>query len=59
MFFSSYVQILIKLTVTNSDDPDQTLHYVASDLGLQCLSMPHKKDLYTSRIWVIILFDFS
>ena len=34
----------------NSGDPDQTLHSVASDLGLHYLSMSHKKD--ARHIWV-------
>ena len=34
----------------NSGDPDQTPHSVASDLGLHCLPMSHKKD--TRHIWV-------
>ena len=34
----------------NSGDPDQTPHSVASDLGLHCLPMPHKKD--ARHIWV-------
>ena len=34
----------------NSGDPDQTPHSVASDLGLHCLPMSHKKD--ASHIWV-------
>ena len=28
-----------KLLLPNSGDPDQTLHYAASDLGLHCLPM--------------------
>ena len=28
----------------NSEDPDQTPHYAASDLGLHYLSMYHKRD---------------
>ena len=28
-----------KLLLANSGDPDQTLHYAASDLGLHCLPM--------------------
>ena len=31
--------LLWKILVANSVDPDQTPHYVASDLGLHCLSM--------------------
>ena len=34
----------------NSGDPDQTLHSVASDLGLHCLPMSHIKD--ARHIWV-------
>ena len=28
----------------NSGDPDQTLHFVTSDLGMDYLPMSHKKD---------------
>ena len=34
----------------NSGDPDQTLHSVALDLGLQYLPMSHKK--CARHIWV-------
>ena len=34
----------------NSRDPHQTPHSVASDLGLHCLPMSHKKD--ARHIWV-------
>ena len=34
----------------NSEDPDQTPHSVASDLGLHYLPMSHKKD--ARHIWV-------
>ena len=34
----------------NSGDPDQTSHSVASDLGLHCLHIYHKKD--ARHIWV-------
>ena len=34
----------------NSGDPDQMPHSVASDLGLHCLPMSHKKD--ARNIWV-------
>ena len=34
----------------NSGDPDQTPHSVASDLGLHCLPMSHKKD--ARHIWI-------
>ena len=36
--------------LANSEDPDQTPRSVASDLGLHCLSMSHKKD--ARLIWV-------
>ena len=36
----------------NSGDPVQTLHSAASYLGLQCLSVSHKKD--ARRIWIIL-----
>ena len=34
----------------NSEDPDQTPGSAASDLGLHCLPMSHKKD--ARLIWV-------
>ena len=34
----------------NSGDPDRTPHSVASDQGLHCLPMSHKKD--ARHIWV-------
>ena len=34
----------------NSGDPSQTPHSVASDLGIHCLPMSHKKD--ARHIWV-------
>ena len=34
----------------NSRDPDLTPHSVASDLGLHCLPLSHKKD--AGYIWV-------
>ena len=34
----------------NSGDPDQMPHSVASDLGLHCMPMSHKKD--ARHIWV-------
>ena len=39
----------------NSGDPYQTSHSVASDLGLHCLPMPHKKD--ARHIWVKIAIN--
>ena len=43
----------------NSGDPDQTSHFVASDLGLHYLPMSHKKD--ARHIWfknAIILLKY-
>ena len=34
----------------DSGDPDQMPHFVASDLGLHCLPMSHKKD--SRQMWV-------
>ena len=50
MVFFIYIQILIEHSVSNSGDPDQTPLYVASDMGLRCLLMSHKKD--ARLIWV-------
>ena len=36
--------------LTNSEDPDQTLHYAVSDQGLHCSHMSHKKD--ARLIWI-------
>ena len=42
----------------NSGDPHQTLHSVASDLGLRYLPMSHIKD--ARHIWVkLLLFCLS
>ena len=46
--------------LANGGDPDQTPPSVASDLGLHCLPMSHKKD--ARHIWVkkaIILLSHS
>ena len=37
---------LIENSVSKDADPDQMTHSVLSDLGLQCLSMSHKRMLY-------------
>ena len=49
-FFSVFKQIAQIAQFANSTDPDQTPHNVASDLGLRCLPMSHKKD--TRLKWV-------
>ena len=48
--FYIFIQISIEHSVSNSGDPDQTSHSVASDLGLHCLPMFHEKD--ARLIWV-------
>ena len=37
------------LSKANSEDPDQTPRSVASCLGMQCLSMSHKKGRYAYK----------
>ena len=41
MYFVAFILFLIEdpITVANNEDPDQTPHYVASDLGLHCLPL--------------------
>ena len=43
-------EIKENILYANSGDPDQTPRSAASDLGLRCLSMSHKKD--DRLIWV-------
>ena len=45
-----FIIILIEHSVASSGDPDQTPSSVASDLGLDCTPMSHKKDAMI--IWV-------
>ena len=40
-----FIQNLIEHLLANSGDPDQTPHTAASDLGLHCLPMSHKRTL--------------
>ena len=52
-YFFIFIQFLIiEYSVSNSGDPDQTPHSPASDLGMHCLPMSHKKG--ARRIWVIV-----
>ena len=44
MVFFIFIKILIKHSVSRVRDPDQTLQFAASDPGLQCLLISHKKD---------------
>ena len=45
-----FIQILIEKYASKQYDPDQTPHFVASDLGLHYLPMSHKKD--ARRMWI-------
>ena len=53
MVFLIFILISIDYLCPNSGDPDQMPRYAASDLGLQCVPMSHKKD--ARLIWVISL----
>ena len=50
MVFFIFIQALIESMQASSGDPDQTPHFVASDLGLHYLPISHKKD--ARHIWV-------
>ena len=53
MVFFFFIQNLIENSVlANSGDPDQAPHFAASDLGLHCLSMSHKKE--ARGIWAML-----
>ena len=52
--FHFYSKFKRKLLFVNSGEPDQTLHFAASDLVLHCLPMSHKKD--DMLIWVNLVF---
>ena len=45
-----FLRVVGGISVTDSGYPDQTPHSVASDLGLHCLYMHHKKE--TRLIWI-------
>ena len=57
VFFFIFVRIFIDDSVRNSGDPDQTPRSVASDLGLQCLTMSPNKD--ARLIWLKITYIIS
>ena len=50
MYFFYFYSSFNRKMLANSGDPDQMLHSVASDLGLHCLPIFHKKD--ARHIWV-------
>ena len=39
MYFVAFILVCEKILLANYVDPDKTPHYVASDLGLQCLTI--------------------
>ena len=39
-----FTQIKINYSVSNSEEPDQTPRFAASDLDLHCLPMSHKME---------------
>ena len=39
IYFFTFIQFLMENSLANTVDPDQTPHYVASNLGLHCLPM--------------------
>ena len=48
--FYIFLQLLIERLYANSRDPYETPLSAASDLGLRCLPMSHKKD--ARLVWV-------
>ena len=58
MVFYTFIQISVEHSVSKQWRSNQMLCYAASDLGLPCLHISHKKD--TMLIWVnpFILIDF-
>ena len=51
-FFLLFIQNLKDILLAKSEDPNQMLHTAASDLGLCCLPMSHKKD--TRRACILV-----
>ena len=50
MYVFIFILFQIDIPVSKSEDPDQTPHSAASDLGLHCLPMSNKWD--ASLMWV-------
>ena len=48
MVFFIFIQILKEFCVANSEEPDRTPHFAASDLVLHCLPMSIKVNLMNS-----------
>ena len=51
MVFFIVIPILIEQSISKQWNPDQTSRFAASDLGLHCLPIYHKKDA-SHNIWV-------
>ena len=51
-YFSFVFKFWLKILEANSGNPDQTPRSAASDLGLHCLPVSHKKD--ARLLWVIV-----
>ena len=39
VYFVTFILFFMEILLANTVDPDQTPHYVVSDLGLHCLPM--------------------
>ena len=50
VYFFHFCSMFLKFLQAKSKDLDQTPHNAASDLGLHCLPMSHKRD--ARLIWV-------
>ena len=57
MVFLIFIQILIENPILKQWRPDQMPHSAASDLGLHCLSMSHKKEAKLIRLEIIDLLQ--
>ena len=39
-----FIKFILNILQANSEDPDQTLRFAVSELGLHCLPVSHKKE---------------
>ena len=53
LLFLISIQFLLNIQLANSGDSDQTLRSAASDLGLYCLPMSHKKGRRSLMLWLL------
>ena len=58
MYFFIFVLFVFEFSIANSEDPDQTPHYAASDLSLHCLPMSHKRDARLKLVDFYLKEDF-